>query len=65
MEIIKETGEIVLRLSSREIRVVTSAMNEICHGASLPKEEFPSRVGATKEEVVAMLDKIIAVARTL
>lgn len=45
-----------LKITVDELLIVNSALNEICNGISVA--EFDSRIGATREDVILLLEKI-------
>ncbi|RBQ32825.1 hypothetical protein [Rahnella aceris] len=45
-----------LRLTEDELLILNSALNEICNGISV--SEFDTRIGATRDEVTLLLEKI-------
>jgi hypothetical protein len=49
-------GGLRLELEDREAWVITQALNEVCNGISIP--EFSTRMGASREAVVEMLDRL-------
>ena len=59
----EKRGEIAIQLTSHELSILANALNEVCHG--LPVPDFSSRIGATLEEVTALLKEINAVAKSV
>jgi hypothetical protein len=47
-----------LPVTDQELRILNNALNEVCHGIDVP--EFATRMGATRDEVRALLDRIHA-----
>ncbi|ATM95614.1 Uncharacterised protein [Yersinia frederiksenii] len=45
-----------LKLTNDELLILNSALNEICNGISI--SEFDTRIGATREDVTLLLEKI-------
>ncbi|AHK21647.1 MULTISPECIES: hypothetical protein [Yersinia pseudotuberculosis complex] len=45
-----------LRLTNDELLILNSALNEICNGIVI--SEFDTRIGATREDVTLLLEKI-------
>jgi hypothetical protein len=61
---VERDGDMISIIANRsEVIVITSALNEVCHGHSIAESEFPSRLSKKKEDVVKILDQIIEVAR--
>jgi hypothetical protein len=48
-----------IRLSRQELRLISNALNEVCHGIDV--RQFDTRLGATIGEARALLDQIGAV----
>jgi hypothetical protein len=48
-----------IRLSWDELRLVSNALNEVCHGFELP--EFHTRLGSSLDVAKVLLDQIGAV----
>jgi hypothetical protein len=48
-----------IRLSWNELRLINNALNEVCHG--LDVLEFVTRLGTSRAEARALLDRIGAV----
>lgn len=45
-------------LNENELRILTSTLNEICNGIDIDDFEFSSRIGADREEVRTLLDRV-------
>ncbi len=45
-----------VELSREELEIVNNALNEVCHGLDI--EEFSTRMGATKAEVLKLLHRV-------
>lgn len=45
-----------LTIDENELLILNSVLNEICNGSSVP--EFETRIGASKEDVCALLNDI-------
>ena len=45
-----------LDLTIEELAIISSALNEICHGIDVP--EFETRIGSTIEEAKKLIEKI-------
>lgn len=45
-----------LRFTENELLILNSALNEICNGISV--SEFDTRIGATRDDVTLLLEKI-------
>lgn len=57
MELLAVIGQQAdLRLTEDELLILNSALNEICNGISV--SEFDTRIGATRDEVTLLLEKI-------
>ena len=41
-----------------ELDIIQNSLNEICNGINIPDSEFESRLGASKEEVLSLLEKL-------
>jgi len=52
------SGRHEIHLTDLELRVICNCINESCNGISI--SEFETRVGAEREEVEGMLDKLLA-----
>ncbi|PRW39775.1 hypothetical protein CSC04_0402 [Enterobacter roggenkampii] len=57
MDLISLAGkQAQLTIDENELLILNSALNEICNGISVP--EFETRIGASKEDVCALLNDI-------
>lgn len=57
MDVTSVTGkQVQLTIDENELLILNSALNEICNGISVP--EFETRIGASKEDVCALLNDI-------
>ncbi|HAF2412789.1 TPA: hypothetical protein G8N70_003121 [Salmonella enterica] len=57
MDVMSVTGkQVQLTIDENELLILNSALNEICNGISVP--EFETRIGASKEDVCALLNDI-------
>ncbi|EOX7390411.1 hypothetical protein ACOMQZ_003638 [Enterobacter quasiroggenkampii] len=57
MDLISLAGkQAQLTIDENELLILNSALNEICNGISFP--EFETRIGASKEDVCALLNDI-------
>ena len=54
---------IAIQFNPHELLILANALNEVCHG--LPVADFSSRIGATFEEVTALLKEIHALAKSI
>jgi len=52
------SGQHEVHLTETELRIICNCMNETCNGIAVP--EFETRVGAVREDVEAMLNKLLA-----
>jgi hypothetical protein len=46
----------IVEFSADELLVFNAALNEICNGMNVP--EFDTRIGASREEVIALLKSV-------
>ncbi len=58
MNIIKKSSDsVVVELNKEELLILNNALNEICNGSyAIDDVEFATLIGATKEEVMKLLD---------
>ena len=57
MDVISLAGkQAQLTIDENELLILNSVSNEICNGSSVP--EFETRIGASKEDVCALLNDI-------
>lgn len=57
MDVISVAGkQAQLTIDENELLILSSALNEICNGISVP--EFETRIGASKEDVCALLNDV-------
>ncbi|MEG5560780.1 hypothetical protein [Enterobacter roggenkampii] len=57
MDVISLAGkQAQLTIDENELLILNSVLNEICNGISVP--EFETRIGASKEDVCALLNDI-------
>ena len=52
----KAEGVYALHVDSSELVVLNNALNEVCNGIDV--EEFATRLGATRDEVELMLQRV-------
>lgn len=57
MDVISVAGkQAQLTIDGNELLILNSALNEICNGIFVP--EFETRIGASKEDVCALLNDV-------
>lgn len=54
LAVIKQQADI--RVTEDELLILNSALNEVCNGISV--SEFDTRIGATRDDVASLLEKI-------
>jgi hypothetical protein len=47
-----------IEVSVEELRVLTNALNEVCHGVHIADFEFETRLGAQRDDVRSLLDRL-------
>jgi hypothetical protein len=48
----------VIEATREDVRILSQALNELCNGVRIAEWEFNSRMGATKDEVRAILNTL-------
>ena len=48
----------ILELTVDELRIVNNALNEVCNGVDFSDAEFATRLGASREEARALLQRV-------
>jgi hypothetical protein len=55
----RDAGAATLELTREEFRILTQALNEICHGPDAIEDwEFHPRIGVQRAEAKALLDEL-------
>ena len=49
---------IFLEVTRAELILLNNALNEVCHGIDIDEEEFPTRLGGSRKEAQALLQRI-------
>jgi hypothetical protein len=52
--------QLTLEFSRAELILINNALNEVCNGVNIEEWEFPIRLGASRDEAQALLQKIHA-----
>ena len=54
---------VTVTLTDDELLLIGNALNELCHGIRMDDEELRLRTGFTRQEIVVLLDQLIAIRR--
>lgn len=53
-----------IQLNKTEVLIVKHALNEICNGIAIDEREFPTRIGAKREDALPLLAELTRIFRS-
>jgi hypothetical protein len=55
---VSDRESIAVVLTPAELVLLNNALNEVCNGVHIDDEDFATRLGGTRDEVRAILDRV-------